>query len=212
MNHTAKSSGYFAGLRARGIPAMFTIFGIAALAVFGVIGAAAASGYDVAQPVGKMLGISMRSAAAPTAAHNGTLGGARVSSVPDGRIVVSMDVSGDFKGLVSIWVERGGSGSTITGGDWSLVHAYSQAVEAGPGESPGNSEGEAFVNKGTLGGNITGGSITFNADGSVASLSGLQLNLTSGSLDYQGVTGDGTAQVSNVSDQPNSSGTITLNF
>ncbi len=199
-----KRTSFIARLQpTRRTTALFSTLGLIAVASFTAMGVADASGYSVTIPVREFFGIL----AAPTTVHNGTLDGSRVTNLEGGRIVVSTYVAGGFKGLLSVWIQT--DGSAVTGGDWALVHAYSEDAGDGHGE---HSEGENFVNKGTLSGKITGGGISLDPQGNLASLNALQLSLTSGSLTYDGVQGYGSVSLSDAGSEVTSTGTITLDF
>ena len=191
-----------------------TVFALIALAAFVSLGATAvsnAAGYDLSGKITTLLqSPKPRSLALTGTDHTATLSGARVSQVPDGRYVVSMNSDGDLKGLLTLWIQAG-PGGTIASGDWALVHAYTEDVAGAGDGADGHSEAEVFINKGTLGGSISGGNLSMNAGGGVDSVTGLTLTLTSGSLTYDGVQGAGTGQVLNAS-ADDSTGTITLNF
>jgi hypothetical protein len=189
---------------------VFALIAAAACVSLGATAVSRAEGNDLSSKLSTFLPNRISRMAVTTGTdHRADLSGARVSQVPDGRYVVSMNSSGDLKGLLTLWIQPG-PGGTISGGDWALVHAYTEEVE-GVGESDGHPEGEAFINKGTLGGSITGGTFSMNADGGIESITGLTLSLTSGSLTYDGVQGTGTGEILNPADG-NSTGTIDLNF
>ncbi|MEO7673702.1 MAG: hypothetical protein ABIU09_06455 [Pyrinomonadaceae bacterium] len=157
-----------------------------------------------------------RQASAPAqAVHNLNLSKAVVSKVSDENIIVTMEASGDMRGSLTFILNRDVANNTIVSGDWSLVNSFIQDLPASGGsfsDSDGGG-GEQLINNGTLHGGVTGGTISFNEDGTVASVDGLQLNIVSGSLTYSEVlAGGGTANGAGLNDIQTSSGTLTLNF
>ena len=146
--------------------------------------------------------------------HSGLLSRARVSYVENNRLVITMDAVGDLPGALTLMIDRDGSGRTVIGGDWALVVAEIPPPDNHQGN--GNDHGgpsDQPIQKGTLSGTISGGSISFSADGKLASIDALQLNLNLGSQTFKNVSsGDGTVQVVNVENYPLSSGGISLSF
>ena len=69
-----------------------------------------------------------------------------------------------------------------------------------------------LVRRGTLWGSVNGGSIGLDNDGKPASISGLQLTLGSGSMEFDGVTGSGSAQATDLQDAKASNGNLVLTF
>ena len=127
-------------------------------------------------------------------AHDSTLAGARVSTLAGGRTVMSMEVSGDLRGMLTLSLDVAPDG-TVTGGDWAVVVSYAEdlnpdgtvATEVTHDESESYPEYIRLVNKGTLGGSVIGGFLGSGSGGAV-SLTNVQLELLSGSLEYSGVT------------------------
>jgi len=147
---------------------------------------------------------------------SGSLSRARVSYVENNRVVITMDAVGDLPGALTLMIDRDGSGRAIIGGDWALVVAEipppdnhqdngNDPDHGGPSDQP--------IQKGTLSGSLSAGSISFSADGKLASVDAVQLNLNLGSQTFKNVSsGNGTVQVVNVEDYPLSSGSISLSF
>ena len=148
--------------------------------------------------------------------HSGLLSRARVSYVENNRLVITMDAVGDLPGALTLMIDRDGSGRAVIGGDWALVVAEipppdnhqdngNDPDHGGPSDQP--------IQKGTLSGSLSAGSISFSAEGKLASVDALQLNLNLGSQTFKNVSsGDGTVQVVNVENYPLSSGSISLSF
>jgi hypothetical protein len=151
-------------------------------------------------------------ASSPSGDYNVGLSAATVSADEHDRLIVVMDAKGDLPGALTLRLERDASGSTVTGGEWALVVAYTEEIQLSPGEGDGDA-GESLVQKGTLKGTISGGQITLNADGSPASVNSLQLAVSGGSMSYDAVTdGSGSAHEENLQDASASSGALTLSF
>jgi hypothetical protein len=151
-------------------------------------------------------------APSPSGDYNVSLSGATVSADELDRLIVVMDAKGDLPGALTLRLERDASGSTVTGGEWALVVAYTEEIQLSPGEGDGDA-GESLVQKGTLKGTISGGLLTLNADGSLASVNSLQLTVSGGSMSYDAVAdGSGSAHEENLQDAPASSGSLALSF
>lgn len=130
--------------------------------------------------------------------HNITLDSATVSSDASGRTVVTMAVEGDLLGSLTLMLERAADGSTR--GEWALVVVDRQDVEVpAPADAPpgdNDAVGQVFTPKGSLTGKVTGGAIAVKDDGTLASLTAIQLNLDHGSLEFDGASGSGRVDVS----------------
>jgi hypothetical protein len=165
-----------------------------------------------------------------------TLTGARVSDSA-GRLVIAMNARGDLRGLVTLTLSVGPDG-TITSGDWALVvshledlnpdgtvavvneeepHEHSEEPSDGPleehhDESSGGEHHEfiRFVNKGTLGGDITGGFVGTGADGALA-LVNVQLQLTGATLTFAS-TSSGTGSIDADLGSRSAQGSLRLTF
>src|SRR5207253_3636843 len=103
--------------------------------------------------------------------HSGLLSRARVSYVETNRLVITMDAVGDLPGALTLMIDRDGSGRAIIGGDWALVvaeipppdnHLDNDNDHGGPSDQP--------IQKGTLSGSLSAGSISFSAEGKLASV------------------------------------------
>jgi hypothetical protein len=138
-----------------------------------------------------------------------TLSVARVSVDANNRLVVSMEACGDLLGELTLMIDRN-SDNTIRGGDWALVVGH--AEYSGTPDADGDQPGVKLVRRGTLWGSISGGTVLLNSDGGVASLDGLQLTLGSGSLEFDGATGSGSAQATDLQDTQTSRGSLILTF
>ena len=163
----------------------------------------------------------IRAASAPAAQlHDVTLTEARVSTLEAGQLVVSMQAAGDLRGLVTLKLEVGTDGA-ITGGDWAVADSYLEDLNADGSVAPLTEEhheetGEAhrefirLVNKGTVGGRVTGGYVGEGTGGAV-SLVNLQLELTTGSLTFQSIT-SGTGSLDADLGLTDAQGSLRLSF
>jgi hypothetical protein len=159
-------------------------------------------------------------AQAPASLHSVTLSRAQVSRGPDGRVVITSDASGDLRGAFTLSVTSVAPDGSIRG-EWALVNSYIEdLLGAGHSESDGHEEhdeghfvGEVLVNRGTLNGEVTGGTLTFDSGGRVASASSVQLTVTLGSLTFSGIqSGTGVFDGSTLNDAYMSTGTVRLTF
>jgi hypothetical protein len=157
---------------------------------------------------------------ATAATHHITLRNAQVSQEPPNRIVLNTRAGGDLPGALTLVIDRNSADNSITGGEWALVVSYIEDVPGGAhSNSSGHSDhaeeadGELLIQKGTLKGSITGGAVTLNADGMVTSVNSVQLNVESGTLTFNNVSGGtGMAHETNLQDFSTSSGTLSLKF
>ena len=145
--------------------------------------------------------------------HSGSLSRTRVSYVENNRVVITMDAVGDLPGALTLMIERDGSGRAVIGGDWALVVAEIPPLDNHQDNNGQGGPSDQPIQKGTLSGTVSGGSISLSADGKLASIDALQLNLNLGSQVFKNVSsGDGNVQVVNVENYPLSSGSISLSF
>jgi hypothetical protein len=160
--------------------------------------------------------LSVVAIAQSTTTHNVTLAVADQSVDASGRTVITMMASGDLNGVLTVALQVRADGSIATG-EWALNVSYTAPLNpnAQPDPSlpdPDSPLEEQFIQRGVLKGTLTGGSETL-ANGQVVAISGLQLSLTGGTVEYASVTsGNGTLQGSNLSDRDNSNGSMTLKF
>jgi len=153
-------------------------------------------------------------------AHNVTLSQAQVWQEAPNRIVLNTRAHGDLPGALTLVIDRNRADNSITGGEWALVVSYIEDVPGGAhSNSSGHSDhaeeadGELLIQKGTLKGSITGGAVTLSADGTVTSVNSVQLNVESGTLTFNNVSGGtGMAHETNLQDFSTSSGTLSLKF
>jgi hypothetical protein len=146
---------------------------------------------------------SQTPAVSPTG-HIGMLGGARVSTLESGRIVVSMEATGDLPGLMTLTLDPdGGSGYT---GQWALEVAYVENLNPDGSVSTARPEPEHLhepvlheqhreyiraVRRGTLNGGVIAATLRRDANGQLTGIDFAQLTVGRGNLDFTGATGTG---------------------
>jgi len=164
--------------------------------------------------------------AGEASAHQIALSEARVSPLPDGRIVVSFHATGDVRGLLTLTLARAADGQI--GGEWVLVSRFLQDLDpdgipledpnAGDHSEAGTDSGEpqqeyaAFVERGSLSGRISGGVLAFDGAGLLERIDALGLEITHGSLEFDGASGAGTAIANGLNDGAAASGSLSLAF
>jgi hypothetical protein len=162
----------------------------------------------------------------PALAHDGaphtttygatTLSQAKVSQTSPSSYVVTLEASGDLRGLLTLKVEVAADGSAS--GQWALKIAHLQDLysDGSPAPQPepheegvGHTEHIALVDKGTLGGPVSSAFARFEG-GDLAALEGIELDIVSGSLEYDGATGNGSAQASGLQTSSTAVGSLLL--
>ncbi|MEO8680504.1 MAG: hypothetical protein ABI665_15740 [Vicinamibacterales bacterium] len=141
---------------------------------------------------------------ATTTSHASTATHPRVDVMAAGKVVVSLDMSGDLPGILTLNLQQQPDGSVT--GDWALVVAYADARDPATGDEPSHEETVGhphkdfltLVRRGTLGGSITSGSLAFAADGSLADLTAA-LAIDVGSVEFDGASGTGSATLADLS-------------
>ena len=150
--------------------------------------------------------------------RNVSLSRAEISQATDGDVIVAMRAVGDLPGALTLKINQNRTDNTIAGGEWALVVSYIEHAAHGDhdheeGEAGDGHGSEVLIRKGTLKGTISGGSLTLNSDGSVASVDSVQLNINGGTIEFDKVSsGHGIAHGTGLQDSRNSSGTLSLNF
>ena len=160
-----------------------------------------------------------RASSAQDAPTDSVLSQGRVSVVESGEYVVSLDASGAHSGMVTLRFRANADGTIASG--WFgavLAHAETLNEDGTVGheehvEESGDSEPHAdrmrLVNRGTVSGSITGGQIGRSPSGALT-LTGLQLAVETGTLEFDGAAGWGVVDV-NLSDAA-AQGTLRLVF
>ncbi len=132
--------------------------------------------------------------------YNDTVSAVRTASA-DGPAGVTflLQAAGDLHGMGKVTLRR--EGNSVTGGSWSLTVL------------PANADATSSE-KGSLTGAVTGGSITFNPDGTLAGVSAVQLTVEGGTGQHASVGGgSGTLSLSADAENPSKlKGTLALDF
>lgn len=138
-------------------------------------------------------------AAHAAATYNDTVEAVQTASAESGGVTLLLGAAGDLPGMGKLTLQR--EGNNVTGGSWSLTVLP-------PDADASSSE------KGRLKGAVTGGSLTFNEDGTLAGVGGVQLTVEGGAGQYASVAGgSGTLSVSADAEKPSKlTGTLALNF
>lgn len=131
--------------------------------------------------------------------HRSAVEGFQSASSDVEGVSLLLNASGDLPGVLNVSFQR--DGAKATGGSWTLTVQRPQA-DGMP------------VEKGTLAGGITGGTLTFNGDGALTRADSIQLTIQSSTKQYAGVkSGAGSINLSAGAENPSQlSGTLTLDF
>src|SRR5262245_10263140 len=134
-----------------------------------------------------------------TATYNDSLSGAQTAAPESAGIALNLTATGDLPGMNKVTLQR--DGQNVTGGSWRMT-VLPQNADASSSE------------RGELVGTITGGTLTLTAEGTLASASGVQVTIQSGTGEFASVTsGSGTLSVSGNAENPSQlNGTLVLNF
>jgi hypothetical protein len=160
-----------------------------------------------------------------SSAHFDTLvSNGRVSVVESGEVVVSVETTGAYPGLLTLRLMVDGAG-TVTAGQFALVVTEVQdlnedgTVNENPephDETQPHEPGEPhvdrmrIVDRGTLSGAVTGGTLASNADGTLT-LTGVTFNATEKSLTFEG-SGDGAGTINADLGLTGTQGSLQLHF
>jgi hypothetical protein len=131
--------------------------------------------------------------------YRDALRGFQSASTESDGVNLILNAEGDLPGTSQVSLTR--EGSKVTGGSWTLTVLPPDA--------------DATANeKGRLTGGVTGGTLTFNGDGSLAGADSIQLTIRGGAGQYSRVK-SGSAVI-NLAPQPENpsqlAGTLTLEF
>jgi outer membrane lipoprotein SlyB len=134
-----------------------------------------------------------------TATYNDSLSGSQTAAPEANGIALNLTASGDLPGMNKLTLHR--DGQNVTGGTFRMS-VLPQNADASSSE------------RGVLVGTVSGGTLTLTAEGTLASVSGVQVTIQSGTGEFASVTsGSGTISVSANSENPTQlSGTLVLNF
>jgi hypothetical protein len=133
------------------------------------------------------------------ATYNNTLNGSQTAAPEAEGIALNLTAAGDLPGMSKVNLHR--NGENVTGGSLRLT-VLPQNADASSSE------------RGQLVGTISGGSVTLSSEGTLASASGVQVTIQSGTGEFANVTsGTATLNVTASSENPSQlSGTLVLNF
>lgn len=145
-------------------------------------------------------------------------GAPRVDVLPDGKVVINLYTTGEYKGLLTLNLTPDAAG--VYSGDWMIAVRYTDNTDPATGVEPPaethahesvaeheraaaeNADGThphrdfvRFVDKGVIGGTIDLVSIDLGPDNTLVDLRAL-LKITVGTLTFQGITGTGMADLS----------------
>ena len=147
----------------------------------------------------RVLGILALAALLSTATYNDSLSGSQTAAPEANGIALNLTASGDLPGMNKLTLHP--DGQNVTGGTFRMI-VLPQNADASSSE------------RGVLVGTVSGGTLTLTAEGTLASVSGVQVTIESGTGEFASVTsGSGTLSVSANSENPTQlSGTLVLNF
>jgi hypothetical protein len=134
-----------------------------------------------------------------TATYNNALNGSQTAAPEAEGIALNLTASGDLPGMSKVNLHR--DGQNVTGGNFRLI-VIPQNADASSNE------------RGHLIGTIGGGTLTLNAEGTLASASDVQVTIQSGTGEFAWVT-SGTATITittNAENPTQLNGTLVLNF
>jgi hypothetical protein len=133
------------------------------------------------------------------AAYNNTLSGSQTAAPEAEGIALNLTAAGDLPGMTKVNLHR--NGENVTSGSLRLT-VLPQNADASSSE------------RGQLVGTISGGTVTLNSEGTLASASSVQVTIQSGTGEFASVTsGTATLNITASSDNPTQlSGTLVLNF
>lgn len=144
-------------------------------------------------------GLLSVAAAHAAATYNDTVKGFRTATPEGDSVAVVIDAAGDLPGMGKLILRR--EGNNVTGGSWSLTVL------------PPDADAQSSE-RGQLHGSVSGGTLSFNADGVLSGVSSAQLTVESGTGQHAGVSsGSGTLSLSASPDKASQlMGTLVLNF
>jgi len=136
---------------------------------------------------------------ASAATYNNTVSGSQTAAPDVDGIALNLTAAGDLPGMNHVKLQR--DGQNVVGGTWRLTVL------------PGNANASS-TERGELVGTITGGTLTLNAEGTLATASSVQVVLQGGTGEFDNVTtGNGTLTIAANAENPSQlSGTLILNF
>jgi hypothetical protein len=135
----------------------------------------------------------------PAATYNDTLTGSQTAAPEADGIALNLTAAGELPGMIKVRLVR--SEGNVTGGSWSMTVL------------PANADASSSE-RGSLTGNVTGGTVTLNENGTIASASSVQVSIQSGTGEFANVnSGTATINISAGAENPTQlNGTLVLNF
>lgn len=133
------------------------------------------------------------------ATYNDTVTGSQTAAPESEGIALNLTAAGDLPGMSKVTLTH--SGTNVSGGSWTMT-VLPQNADASSSE------------RGSLTGTVTGGTLTLNENGTLASASSVQVTIQSGAGEFASVTsGTATLTISASAENPSQlSGTLVLNF
>lgn len=146
-----------------------------------------------------LIGMLALAALLSTATYNNSLNGSQTAAPEAAGIALNLNASGDLPGMIKVNLQR--NGTNVTGGTFRMK-VLPQNADASSSE------------RGELVATVSGGTLTLTPEGTLASVSGVQLTIQSGAGEFATVTsGTGTLSAGANSENPSQlSGTLVLNF
>jgi len=133
------------------------------------------------------------------ATYNDTLSGSQTAAPEAEGIALNLTAAGDLPGMTKVNLHR--NGENVTSGSLRLT-VLPQNANASSSE------------RGQLVGTISGGTVTLNSEGTLASASGVQVTIQSGTGEFASVTsGAATLNITASTENPSQlTGALVLNF
>jgi len=133
------------------------------------------------------------------ATYNNTLSGSQTAAPEAEGIALNLTAAGDLPGMTKVNLHR--NGENVTSGSLRLT-VLPQNANASSSE------------RGQLVGTISGGTVTLNSEGTLASASGVRVTIQSGTGEFASVTsGTATLNITASPENPSQlSGALVLNF
>ena len=180
-----------------------------------MIGTRAPLGLAFAAMVAVMLGTSATSAQqAPTpVSHASELRTPRVDVLDNGKVVISIDATGDLQGLITLTLTR--SSNNLYEGEWAFMVARVDNTDPATGIEPPaehDHHGEVIPHadekphkdfarlehRGSLSGTVSDAMVVLDEDGKLANISA-PISIVQGALEFRGVTGSGRVTLAGLS-------------
>jgi hypothetical protein len=179
-----------------------------------MIGTRVPLGLAFAAVVAVVLGTSVVSAQQPATpvSHSAELRSPRVDVLEDGKVVISIDSTGDLQGLVTLTLQKTETG--LYSGEWALMVSRVDNTDPATGiEPPAGHEhrGEVLPHpdqphkdfarleqRGALAGSVKDAMIVLDADGKLGDINA-PLTIAQGTLEFRGAAGSGRITLAGLS-------------